>query len=124
MFDETRYAYRDPYKGRTEFKKHLFRVVGDLEASGEEHECAIYLDRLAEVKAWVRNTSQQPNSFWLQTSTDKFYPDFVALLNDGRFVAVEYKGSFLATADDAKEKRLIGRRWIVPDDRKQGICPH
>ena len=117
VFDETRYAYREPYKGRTEFNKPLFRVIGDLEASGEEHECAIYLDRLDDVKTWVRNTAQQPNSFWLQTSTDKFYPDFVALLKDGRYLVVEYKGGFLATADDAKEKRLIGELWA---DRSAG----
>ncbi|KQU01598.1 DEAD/DEAH box helicase [Rhizobium sp. Leaf453] len=119
VFEENRYAYRQPYKGRTDFKNHLFRVIGDLEPSGEEHECAVYLERMPEVKAWVRNTSQQPNSFWLQTATDKFYPDFVALLNDGRYLVLEYKGSHIATADDAKEKRLVGELWA---DRSGGSC--
>jgi len=119
VFEENRYGYREPYKGRTDFKKHLFRVIGDMEPSGEEHECAVYLERMPEVKAWVRNTSQQPDSFWLQTATDKFYPDFVALLNDGRYVVIEYKGSHLATADDAKEKRLVGELWA---DRSDGSC--
>jgi len=117
VFDESRYGYRQPYKGGTAFAKHLFRVVGDLESSGEEYECAVYLERLGAVKAWVRNTSQQPGSFWLQTASDKFYPYFVALLNDGRVLVVEYKGAFLATADDAKEKRLIGDLWA---DRSNG----
>lgn len=119
VFDESRYGYNQPYKGGTDFKKHLFRVIGDLEPSGEEHECAVYLDRLKEVKAWVRNTARQPHSFWLQTSSDKFYPDFVALLNDGRVLAVEYKGAHLASADDAKEKRLIGELWA---ERSGGKC--
>lgn len=119
VFEESRYAYRDPYKGRTDFKKHLFRVIGDLEPTGEEHDCAVYLERMPEVKAWVRNTSQQPNSFWLQTATDKFYPDFVAQLSDGRTLVVEYKGSHIASADDAKEKRLIGELWA---DRSGGSC--
>jgi len=119
VFDESRYGYRQPYRGGTTFKKHLFRVIGDLEASGEEYECAVYLERHSEIKAWIRNTSQQPHSFWLQTSSDKFYPDFVALLNDGRILVVEYKGSFLATADDAKEKRQIGDLWA---DRSGGRC--
>lgn len=119
VFEESRYAYREPYKGRTDFKKHLFRVIGDLEPSGEEHECAVYLERMPEVKAWVRNTSQQPNSFWLQTATDKFYPDFVALLSDGRYLVIEYKGSHIASGDDAKEKRLIGELWA---DRSGGSC--
>ncbi len=117
VFDESRYGYRQPYKGGTSFKKHLFRLVGDLENSGEEYECAVHLERHASVKAWVRNTAQQPHSFWLQTASDKFYPDFVALLHDGRILVVEYKGAFLATADDAKEKCLIGDLWA---DRSNG----
>ncbi len=120
VFDESRYGYRQPYKGGTTFRKHLFPVIGDLEPSGEEYECAVYLERLASVKAWVRNTAQQPHSFWLQTSSDKFYPDFIALLNDGRILVVEYKGAFLATADDAREKRLIGDLWADRSER-QGL---
>lgn len=119
VFEESRYAYREPYKGRTDFRKHLFRVVGDLEPTGEEHDCAVYIERMPEVKAWVRNTSQQPSSFWLQTATDKFYPDFVTLLTDGRIMVIEYKGSHIASADDAKEKRLIGELWA---DRSGGSC--
>jgi len=118
-FYEGGYGYNQPYKGRTEFKKHLFRVIGDLEATGEEHECAVYLDNHAKVKAWVRNTTKQPNSFWLQTSSDKFYPDFIALLDDGRYLVVEYKGSHIVSADDAKEKQLVGDLWA---DRSNGAC--
>jgi type III restriction enzyme len=73
--------------------------------------------RVLSPKTWVRNTSQQPHSFWLQTASDKFYPDFVALLRDGRVLVVEYKGGYLATADDAKDKRLIGELWA---DRSNG----
>lgn len=119
LFDEDGYAYNRPYKGGTEFKKHLFRVVGDLDADGEEFDCAVCLDRCKNVKAWVRNTVRQPQSFWLQTSSDKFYPDFVALLDDGRVLVVEYKGAYLATAKDAEEKQLIGGLWA---DRSQGRC--
>ena len=32
VFDESRYGYNQPYKGGTSFKKHLFRVVGDLDS--------------------------------------------------------------------------------------------
>ncbi len=110
-FDESRYGYNQPYKGPIQFEKHFCRVVGDLEESGEEHECAIYLDRLPEVRTWIRNTSRQRHSFWLQTSTDRFYPDFVCLLTDGRILIVEYKGADRSTADDAREKDLIGEVW-------------
>lgn len=111
VFDESRYGYRQPYKGGTKFGKHLFQVIGDLETSGEEYECAVYLERYGAIRHWVRNTSQQPHSFWLQTASDKFYPDFIAILADGRYLVVEYKGAFLATANDAKEKQLIGTLW-------------
>ena len=119
VFDESRYGYNQPYKGGTEFKKHLFRVIGDLETTGEEHECAIAIERNPHIKAWVRNTSKQPHSFWLQTSSDKFFPDFVALLNDGRVMVIEYKGAPYFTNDDSKEKRLIGDLWA---DRSGGKC--
>jgi len=117
VFDETRYSYNEPYKGGTEFKKHLFRVVGDLDAKGEEYECAVYLERNEQIKAWVRNTVKQPNSFWLQTSSDKFYPDFVALLKDGRYAVVEYKGA--DRWKDADHDRLVGNLWA---DRSHGKC--
>ena len=119
VFNESQYAYNQPYKGGTKFNKHLFPVIGDLETSGEEYDCAVYLERHKDVKVWIRNTSQQPYSFWLQTSTDKFYPDFVALLNDGRVLVVEYKGGHLVTTDDATEKDLIGSLWA---ERSKGKC--
>lgn len=119
VFDESRYGYNQPYKGGTDFKKHLFRVIGDLEVSGEEHECAIAIERNPNIKAWVRNTAKQPHSFWLQTSSDKFYPDFVALLNDGRILVIEYKGADRFSNDDSKEKRLIGDLWA---ERSGGKC--
>ena len=117
VFDENRYGYNQPYKGGTAFHKHLFRVIGDLDASGEEFDCAVYIERCKEVKAWVRNTSRQPYSFSLQTASDKFYPVFIALLSDGRYLVVEYKGAHLITAEDAKEKNLIGELWA---DRSSG----
>ncbi len=60
---------------------------------------------------WIRNVARHPNSFWLPTATDKFYPDFVALLNDGRLLVVEYKGAHLAEGTDTNEKRTIGALW-------------
>jgi type III restriction enzyme len=118
VFDsEIELGYREPYKGEMQFKKHLHRIVGDLDSSGEEFDCAVHIDRCKGVKTWVRNTTRQPGSFWLQTSSDKFYPDFLALLNDGRILVVEYKGSYLATAADAKEKQQIGDLWA---DRAKG----
>jgi len=118
-FEESGYSYNQPYRGGMRFLKHHFRAVGDLDTSGEEYDCAVYLDRLPGVRRWVRNTVKQPNSFWLQTASDKFYPDFIALLTNGDYLVVEYKGSHLITADDAREKQLIGDLWA---ERSGGDC--
>lgn len=119
VFEEATYGYRQPYRGALAFTKHLFRVVGDLDEKGEEFDCAAHLDRHPAVKHWVRNTDRQPGSFWLQTASDKFYPDFVAQLTDGRILVVEYKGAHLADTADAREKQLVGDLWA---ERSGGRC--
>ena len=57
----------------------------------------------------LRNVGRKPNAFWLELSGARFYPDFVAMLTDGRILVVEYKGAYLA--DGAVEKKLIGELW-------------
>ena len=119
-FEPHSYPYNTHYTGHYQFQKHYYQHVGDLKSDGEEFQCAEFIDRLPEVKFWVRNLERKPlHSFWLQTSTDKFYPDFVCLLNDGRYLIVESKGDHLWTADDAKEKREIGELW---EKRSEGKC--
>jgi type III restriction enzyme len=114
------YPYNTLYRGAYPFKKHYYTQVGDLEDRGEEYNCAVFLDNLPEVKYWVRNLERRPNhSFWLQTSTDRFYPDFVCMLNDGRYLVVEYKGEDRWSNDDSKEKRIIGEVWVK---RSNGNC--
>jgi type III restriction enzyme len=111
-FRKGRYPVRQAYNGRWEFKKHYYSQIAKLKSEGEEFECAKILDRETAVKHWVRNLEQLPEfAFWLPTATDYFYPDFVAELNDGRLLAVEYKGDGYATNDDSREKRLVGERW-------------
>ena len=106
------YPARHVYAGRWRFQKHYFEVIHALKSQGEEFECAQALDRLPEVRHWVRNIEQQERfSFWLPTATDYFYPDFVAELHDGRLLVVEYKGEPYATNDDSAEKRAIGEAW-------------
>ena len=70
------------------------------------------VDSLSEVEFWIRNVSQHVNSFWLPLASGRFYPDFVAKLNDGRFFVVEYKGALLAGSgvDDTNEKRAVGEK--------------
>ncbi len=119
-YDEDHYAPDWYYEGSYRFQKHLFRVIGELKSEGEEFECAVHLDQMPEIKTWVRNLERRPEtSFWLQTSTDRFCPDFVAELNDNRILVVEYKGMDRWSNDDSREKRMVGDLW---SDRSQGKC--
>ena len=117
--DPRQYAFSKPYKGRHLFQKHYYPEIGDLDDKGEEFECAQFIDQMEEVTFWVRNPARRPGqSFWLQTATDKFYPDFVCKLKDGRTAAVEYKGGHLLN-EDAKEKKALGELWAA---RSNGAC--
>ena len=78
---------------------------------GEEIRCAQALDSLPGLEYWVRNVARHPASFWLPTATDRFYPDFVARLDDGRLFVVEYKGALTAEGADTREKRSVGALW-------------
>ncbi len=111
-FDPDRYPARWPCVRSEDFKKHYHRQVGELGDKGEEFNCALFLDQLPQVAVWVRNLERQPEkSFWLPTGTDRFYPDFVCQLTDGRILVVEYKGEHLWSGDDSKEKRILGELW-------------
>lgn len=105
------------YEGSKRFNKHYYGMTAAM--NGEEADCAQFIDSLPQVKYWVRNLERTWHAFSLPTSTDRFYPDFIALLNDGRLMAVEYKGEHLISADDAQEKENIGRLWA---EKSGGKC--
>ncbi len=107
-----------PYQGVYKFQKHYHSDVGDFD-SNEELECAAYLDSLGQVEFWVRNPARGSKAFWLQTSTDRFYPDFVGKLKDGRHLVVEYKGADRWSNDENREKRDLGKLWA---GRSDGRC--
>lgn len=115
-FDPNNYPAHWPYTGRYQFSKHYYSIVGELESSGEEFECAQAIDRCHQVKYWVRNLAQQPQfSFRLPLANGYFYPDFVCELTDSRILVVEYKGAHLEEFDI--EKRNIGELWA---EKSQG----
>lgn len=94
--------------------------AGDLKPTGEEFDCAAYLDTMDEVRFWIRNVEGKKTSFWLQLPHQKFYPDFVAMLTDGRILVVEYKGGHLY--DGEGDKRRIGAVWSDASDGKCLFC--
>lgn len=108
--DMTRYPAHSYYQGTYRFKKHYYPMPADLKSIGEEFECARAIDLLDEVEFWVRNLVH-PTQFWMPTSRQRTYPDFVLKLKDGRLFVVEYKGGDRFTSDEEKEKRLVGELW-------------
>ena len=122
-FKEGMFQDIQPYRGRWQPNKHFLgpdRIPGfDGVEGGEEMQCAQAIDELGDVKYWIRNPARHPESFWLPTVAGRFYPDFVAQLNDGRCFVVEYKGGHLADGPDTREKRLIGELW---ERQSQGRC--
>ena len=114
-FKEGIYLDQRCYRGRWRPAKHFLgadRVPAfDGADDGEEVQCAQAIDSLPEVKYWIRNVARHPASFWLPTAAGRFYPDFVALLNDDRLLVVEYKGAHIAEGPDTAEKRTIGALW-------------
>jgi type III restriction enzyme len=122
-FKPNQYPAKPPfYSGRFRFKKHYYPVIHDLREKRkdgkptEEFLCARAIESHPEVKHWVRNVEREEKfSFWLPTSSDYFYPDFVAELNDGRVFAIEYKGK-LQDVEDTQEKEQIGQQWEASSD--------
>ena len=114
--------YRDQrrYRGHWKPNRHFLGPdhvpAFDGADDGEEVRCAQVIDSLPHVAYWIRNVARHPDSFCLPTVTDKFYPDFVARLADGRLLVVEYKGAHLAEGSDAAEKRTIGALWQRKSD--------
>ncbi len=123
VFEDGMYPDQRRYRGPWKPTKHFLgpdRVPAfDGAGDGEEFRCAQALDSVTGVKCWVRNVARHPASFWLPTARGRFYPDFVALLEDGRLLVVEYKGSHIAEGSDTAEKRTVGELW---ERRSDGTC--
>ncbi len=103
------------YRGRWKPGKHFLGPAHvpafDGTEGGEEFQCAETIDRLPGVKYWLRNVARHPESFRLPLATGWFYSDFIALLEDGRLFAIEYKGAHIVEKSDTAEKRTIGELW-------------
>ena len=97
------------YRGNYNFGKHYYGAIADLDEEGEEFDCAVILDKNPNVKFWIRNPDRKPGSFCLPLAKNWCYPDFVAMLKNGRILVVEYKGKHLVEHDAAK--RRVGELW-------------
>ena len=123
VLEQGRYAYDFYYTGLLPLKRHFFPIIGNLKNNGDEFECAEFIaNQLENVAWWVRNVERKPSSFWLQTASDRFYPDFLVRLTNGVTLAVEYKGSHLADGRDSREKQRIGELWARRSEGKCGFA--
>jgi type III restriction enzyme len=114
-FERVRYDGESLYQGTYRFTKHYLGAkkvpAFDGKEDGEETLCAKVIDQLPEVQFWIRNVARHQDSFYLPTVSGKFYPDFVACLQDGTILVVEYKGYDRLDNPDTREKRAIGELW-------------
>ncbi|MBI4949310.1 MAG: DEAD/DEAH box helicase family protein [Deltaproteobacteria bacterium] len=113
-FDGSLYHGSNYYRGSYKFKKHYFGAerISNLDNTGEEFECAQAIDMQEKIKYWVRNLESKPLlSFRLPLARGWFYPDFVALLKDGRVFVIEYKGAHLIHDPRTEQKNSIGQLW-------------
>lgn len=112
VFSAGRYAWDWQYNGFVTLPRHFFPQIGNLQSQGEEFECADFIaNRLDGVRDWVRNIERKPGAFSLPTSHQRFYPDFLVRMADGRVLVVEYKGAHLYDNPEQVEKRRIGELW-------------
>lgn len=112
VFSSGRYAWDWQYNGFVTLPKHFFPQIGNLQSQGEEFECADFIaNRLDGVRDWVRNIERKPGAFSLPTSHQRFYPDFLVRMDDGRMLVVEYKGAHLYDNPEQAEKRRLGELW-------------
>jgi type III restriction enzyme len=105
------------YEGRLVLRKHYYANIGAMEP--EEAGCAAVIANHPNVAYWVRNLTTGMYAFRLPLADRAFYPDFVAMLKDGRIAVVEYKGADRISNADSREKNLVGQLWAA---RSGGKC--
>lgn len=119
LFSPYKYPYTYAYNGLP-LPKHFYSVIGNLANKGEEYECARTIAHSKGIRFWIRNIAREPEaSFWIQTSTDKFYPDFVCKLKNRKNLVVEYKAERFGDKEDTDEKERLGQLWAA---RSNGQC--
>ena len=83
--------------------------------SGPEAVAAGALDRMDEVRAWVKNDHLGFEMFWSDGGAPRKYrPDFLAELRDGRKLILEIKGTPLIPEMEAEReaKKRAAERWV------------
>lgn len=118
ILTEQSYCPYRQYRGAFELKKHAFSLIGSM--GDEESQCAKRINDHPKVKRWVRNLEHESaGGLSLPLSPGRFFPDFIAELEDGRILIVEYKGGHIAQDPKELHKETIGNLW---EERSGGKC--
>lgn len=119
-FHPDHYSPNGIFPRSNEMNHHYYPVVGEFD-SEDEKKMAWHLESLCDqgiLAFWVRNLVRKGHaSFFLQKATDRFYPDFLAKLPNGRIIVIECKGDYGWKA--AEDDRRIGDLW---ESLSEGKC--
>ena len=89
-------------------KSHLNAMVADT--AKWEQSAAFALDSHASVERWVKNDHLGfAIPYRRQGVTSHYFPDFIAVLDNGLHVIIEVKGQY---GDDADRKAKAAERWV------------
>ncbi len=93
------------------FNKNYYKQVDGLNKEEQQFITRLDLDGLSNIKYWVRNREKK-DPFYLQGwKKNKFYPDFVAVTNSGKTLALEWKGADRVSNEDTQYKVEIAKFW-------------
>lgn len=94
-----------------EFNKNLYEKIDPLNGEESEFIDRLDLDKLPNIKLWVRNR-EKIDPFYIQGwKKGKFYPDFLAVTKKGATIALEWKGEDRISNADTAYKTKIGDLW-------------
>jgi superfamily II DNA or RNA helicase len=93
------------------FNKNLYENIDPLNGEETTFVDRLDLEKLPNIKFWVRNR-EKIDPFYIQGwKKGKFYPDFVAVTKKGSIVALEWKGEDRISNADTSYKIEIGNLW-------------
>ena len=94
-----------------EFNRNYYNKIDKLNKEEARFVERLDLDSLPNIKFWIRNREKK-DPFYLQGwRRNKFYPDFIALTNNGNVLALEWKGEDRVSNEDTQYKEQIANVW-------------
>lgn len=92
------------------FNKNYYEKIEKLNKEELTLVQRLDLDSLPNIKFWVRN--REKKDFFIQGwKPNKFYPDFIAVTNEGDIIVIEWKGADRVSNEDTEYKVEIAKIW-------------